>query len=412
MVAICGFLIAILLTAALTYSAAASAAPSLDQPRTRQGGTIYGECEDGPQDSGAQYRICMPKHPFFNWNGDLVVYAHGYVAVNRPVEIPEHQMILPGTDRTVDQVANSMGYAFATTSYYTNGLAVLPAMSDLVDLVDLFTEKQGAPDKVYLLGVSEGGLITTLSVEQNPDVFDGGLAMCGPYGDFHGQINHFGDVRVVFDYFFPELIPGSPISIPNTLIDTWETGHYSTTVKPALEATDNVTKVSQLLTVTGLSPYAFDPPTSTNAIGNVLWYNVFATNDARAKLGGQPFENETRVYSGSDDDAQLNANVDRFSADPAALQEIEDNYQTTGNLTVPLVTLHTTGDPVVPYWHATEYLSSTIKADTSHLHRHFKVDRHGHCNFTRDELLAAFGRLVTMVRYPQQVFLPLTVRER
>ena len=32
-------------------------------------------CEDGNQDSGAYFRICMPN--LVSWNGDLVVYAHG-----------------------------------------------------------------------------------------------------------------------------------------------------------------------------------------------------------------------------------------------------------------------------------------------------------------------------------------------
>ena len=66
-----------------------------------------------------------------------------------------------------------------------------------------------------MTGVSEGGLITALAIEQRPDVFDGGLSTCGPIGDFSQQINYFGDFRVLFDYFFPGVMPGSPISIPS-----------------------------------------------------------------------------------------------------------------------------------------------------------------------------------------------------
>lgn len=47
---------------------------------------------DGLQESGAVYRICMPTFP--PWNGDLVVYAHGYVSPTEPVGIPEDQMTL------------------------------------------------------------------------------------------------------------------------------------------------------------------------------------------------------------------------------------------------------------------------------------------------------------------------------
>lgn len=364
---------------------------------------------DGLQESGAVYRICMPT--VIPWNGDLVVYAHGYVSPTEPVGIAEDWMTVPGTSMTIDQVANSMGYAFATTSYSTNGLAVLEGIADLVDLVDIFTAEKGEPDKVYLIGGSEGGLITALAVERYPGVFDGGLAMCGPYGDFGHQINHFGDFRVVFDYFFPGLMPGSPIDVPDWLMEQWDT-YYETTIKPEIEDPANASLVQQLLNVTNAPYDAQDPSTKEDTIRGLLWYNAFATNDGIDRLGGQPFDNQNRMYTGSDDDVQLNQGVQRFSADRAALDEIAANYQTTGKLSVPLVTLHTTGDPVVPYRHATIYRGKTIAADNIALHDHFEAERYGHCNFTFTEFLAAFSRLVDMVNNPppyqpvHRVFLP------
>jgi pimeloyl-ACP methyl ester carboxylesterase len=405
----------ILLVIAFTHSATASVSPPADEPMLTEDEVPSQDCEDGEQASGAKYRICLPTG---EWN-DLVVYAHGYVAPDKPVEIPEDQLILRWDDQSVrvDEVVTLMGYAFATTSYYTNGLAVQPAISDLLDLVNTFiTVTERIPDHVYLAGVSEGGLITTLSVEQHPDIYDGGLAMCGPYGDLHGQVNHFADFRAVFDYFFPGLMPGSPITIPDEFLDTWEAGFFTDTVRPEVIDPANITRVDQLLNVTGVSPYGYDLPTSTASIENLLWYNVFATNDARAKLGGQPFDNQDREYSGSSDDVTLNQGVERFSADQVALDEIEAHYQTSGELSVPLVTLHTTGDPVVPYWHATRYKGKTIAADNIALHEHFRVERHGHCSFTLVEVLDAFNRMVYLAENPPQyqpvnrVFLPLTVR--
>jgi pimeloyl-ACP methyl ester carboxylesterase len=410
---------ALLLTAALLRSvAAASPTPGTHpaahpSPATQRGslGTKMAApaqgCEDGEQASGAKYRICLPAGP---WD-DLVVYAHGYMAPDRPVEIPEDQMSLPGWQFTVDQIVTSMGYAFATTSYYTNGLAVLPAMSDLLDLVHIFTTTRGVPDNVYLVGVSEGGLITALSVEQHPDVYAGGLAMCGPYGDFRGQINHFGDFRVVFDYFFPDLMPGDPLSIPTTFPDEWQSGYFADTVLPEIISPTNAISVSQLLTVTSVSPYTFAPPTSTNSIQQLLWYNVYATNDGIAKLGGQPFDNQDRVYAGSQNDARLNDHVTRIGADQVALDEIEAHYQTTGKLSVPLVTLHTTGDEVVPYWHAFDYRDKVVAANKSLLHEHIEVDGHGHCAFGFTDIMLAFNTMVDMVNNPPSyVFLPAIVR--
>jgi pimeloyl-ACP methyl ester carboxylesterase len=97
-----------------------------------------------------------------------------------------------------------------------------------VGLVNIFARQKGAPTMVYLIGASEGGIITALALEQYPDVFDGGLALCGPYGDFRKQIDYFGDFRVVFDYYFPDILPGSPITIPTTLMDDWDS--YAMTV--------------------------------------------------------------------------------------------------------------------------------------------------------------------------------------
>lgn len=399
----------VLLVVVLTQSAAASAAqqPGPWETVVEPTATATG-CVTGTQDSGAKYMICLPD----GWEGghDLLMYAHGYVAPDRPVEIPMDQMVLNGT--SISDTVTTLGYAFATTSYATNGLAVRPAISDLLDLVNIFTSTWDTPHHIYLVGVSEGGLITTLSVEEHPEIYDGGLAMCGPYGDFSYQINHFGDFRVVFDYFFPSLMPGSPVTIPSSLVADWKSGYFSDTIKPAVEATENVTLVTELLRVTDVSPYGYLPPTSTSAIREVLQYNVFATEDGKTKLGGLPFDNRYRRYTGSSDDDALNAAVDRFAADEVALEAMSEHYRTTGKLTVPLVTLHTTGDPVVPYWHAVRYRGKTIAADNIALHRHITVEGHGHCAFSVGDIIPAFLNLVDMVENPpedqpvKRLFLP------
>ncbi len=362
---------------------------------------------DGVQASGAVYRICMP----FLWNGDLLVYAHGYVSPQRPVGIPEDQLSLPGGPSLPD-VANLLGYAFAVTSYSVNGLAVQSALADLVDLVNIFTQAKEAPRRVLLVGVSEGGLIATLAVERRPDVFAGGLALCGPYGSFQGQIDHFGDGRVVFDYFFPALLPPSPVAIPPDLAANWEDA-YTTIAQPVLLDPANADKVEQFLAVTK-SPFdAADPNTKEATIRQMLWYNVTATNDGKEKLGGQPYDNQRRVFTGSADDVTLNRQVQRFSSDPAAQTTIAVAYETTGKLTRPLLTMHTTGDPIVPYWQMIRYRAKTYVADNIALNETRTVARYGHCSFTSLELLGAFNRLREMMDSPppyqpvQRVFFPL-----
>lgn len=351
-----------------------------------------GDCFDGEQASGAVYRICMPSDE--EWNGDLVLFAHGYVSPDEPIAIPEDQLVLPdGT--SIPEMITGIGYAFATTSYSKNGLAVKEGIADLRDVVHIFEREYGEPGYVYLTGASEGGLITALSVERYPDVFDGGLAACGPVGDFRSQINYWGDARVLFDYFFPGVLPPGPVSIPSEVIGSW-VNQYEPAIREALEADHDATR--QLLTVARVPVDPADPFSSgVEALVQLLWYNVFATNGGSDVLGGQPYENIRRIYVGSKDDLHLNYNVERFSADSAAVAEIENTYQASGDLGVPVVTLHTLGDPVVPYWHQPLYRQKVVASGSEALHTNIPVLRYGHCAFTGDEVLAAFAVLVYRV---------------
>src|SRR5256885_305435 len=78
-----------------------------------------GPCQDGTLPSGALSRICIPST---GWNGDLVVWAHGYVDATQPITF--YHLDLPG-GLYLPALVQSLGYAFATTSYRKNGLAVL-----------------------------------------------------------------------------------------------------------------------------------------------------------------------------------------------------------------------------------------------------------------------------------------------
>jgi hypothetical protein len=198
-------------------------------------------CTDGAQASGATYRICLPA----NWNGKLLVYAHGYIAPTRPVGIPEEQMALPGTSTRIDQIVTGQGYGFAASGYSTSGLAIQQGLADRLDVVAIFKAQHGEPQQIFLGGVSEGGLVTVLAVERHPETFAGRLALCAPIGNFRAQVNHFGDFRVLFDYLFPDLLPPSPVNVPSTLVEEWETNYYSETVKPVLLDPGNSAKLDQ-----------------------------------------------------------------------------------------------------------------------------------------------------------------------
>jgi pimeloyl-ACP methyl ester carboxylesterase len=360
------------------------AAPARAQPKPPGPSATPGPCIDGTLPHGAKSRICIPSE---GWIGDLVVYAHGYVAFNQPIDF--QNLSFDGFD--VPTLVQFQGYAFATTSYRQNGLAVLEGIEDIRALIAAF-KAQHSVKKIYLLGVSEGALVATLMAEQSPPQISGALAMCGPIGDFKRQVEYFGDFRVLFDYFYPGLLPTSPISIPNSLIAGWNT------VTPTIVNTLNTYPISatQLISTTQA---AIDPTnraaTIVSTTLDVLWYNVFATNDAVVKLGGNSYGNSTRVYSGSLDDVRLNQRAQRFSASPAALSKLTA-YQTSGIPKVPLVTLHTTGDDVIPFWHEQLYRDKVPPLWRFNLVQ-IAAPHYGHCQFTSIEALDAFNTLVQQV---------------
>jgi pimeloyl-ACP methyl ester carboxylesterase len=352
----------------------------------------------GAQSSGATYCITMPPPEF--WNGDLVIFAHGYVAVDEPLHIPWSQMTFSdgqGGVITMPLLVNSMGYGFATTSYSENGLAVQQGIADVLDLISVFTTLVQPPRHIYLVGASEGGLVTTLAIERHPGAFTGGLATCGPIGSFTGQINYWGDFRVVFDYFMDspdfDVLPGNAVTIPQSLMNKWDSV-YVTRIAGVLAA--NPLNTQQLLSVTGASVDPLDPTTIGTTTLGILWYNVFATNDGTEKLGGRPFDNFDRVYSGSLNDALLNSSVKRYKAQPAALEEIANYYETSGVLTRPLVTMHTTGDPIVPFWHQTMYTAKVFGNNPQSPYVPLTINRYGHCAFTLPEIVNGFSTLVFM----------------
>jgi pimeloyl-ACP methyl ester carboxylesterase len=359
-------LVASLLAAAVLRPITASAQPTIP-------GCTPGKLGD------ALTLICVPP---VGWNGELVVFAPGYVPVNQPLGF--YYLRLPdGT--LIPQLVMGLGYAFATTSYRQNGLAILEGVDDIRHLLAAFP----SPVRTHVAGVSEGGLVATLLAERWPELFSSAVAACGPIGSFRAQLDSVGDFRVLFDYFFPGVIPGSPISIPDAVIANWETV-YVPRILGALVA--NPGRAAELMKVSRAAVDPADPTTVGRTALSLLRYNVLGANDAAQKLGGNPFGNRLRWYFGSSNDLRLNLSVQRFTASPVARAAL-NQYETNGNLSIPLVTLHTTGDELIPFWHELLYLP---KVDLSGRGRFFPIPavRYGHCNFTANEVLTAFGLAV------------------
>jgi hypothetical protein len=93
---------------------------------------------------------------------------------------------------------------------------------------------------------------------------------------------------------------------------------------------------------------------------------------------------------------EINAQVRRITMEPGARDPARDPAfaDRTGKLSVPLLTLHTTGDGWVPLSHEQRFRQKVQAAGTDDLLVQRAIRRARHCDFTAGERAQAFGDLV------------------
>jgi len=352
-------------------------------------GILPESCCTHNKKSGEKILICKPEQ----WNGDLIVYAHGYVAPQKELELPLDELTFnAGTDDEifVPDVLIGLGYAFATSSFSANGYAVKEGAYSINALVKAFKNNNPDTDHVLVVGGSEGGLIATMLVEKHPEVYDGGLALCGPLGGMPYQIQYLTDFRVVFNYFFDVFYFGATEVPPRAW---WYWGIHKRAIEGYINADPDST--DQLFDVVGVARGPAEEDI-VEAAQDILGYNIRGFNDLKIKAGGIPYDNRWQWYRGSDDDLDLNWKVERVQGDCQAKRYVKKYYKPTGNLQKPLVTLHTTKDPIVPYRHELFYSFQThVKGNDGNLVT-LPAFAYGHCNFTAAQVMSSFGILVWM----------------
>ena len=344
--------------------------------------TIQGTIADG-----AAYSLSVPAE----WNGNLVIYAHGIVDPAAPVLPPTGQDGF-GTLRTewLDR-----GYAVASSSFSENGYALKSAIQRTHQLSGIFASKFGPPARTYLAGHSLGGLAILALAEQHPSQYDGALPMCTPIGGGSAEIKYLGDARVLFDYFFPGVLPGGAFSVPENTSFAPGSPVFNATLQAL--ATGG-TKTLMFGLIAGL-PFRTPTELVTSAM-SVVGFSIRFTNDVLDRTHGHvPFDNLDTVYSGPlpFDYAALNnpvTGVARFSATPDAANYFDRYYTPTGELRVPTLTLHTLLDPIAPFAHEARYAATVNNAGASAWLTQRSIASYGHCNINAAETMSAFEALV------------------
>lgn len=349
------------------------------------GPALADDIVDGSTGPGSVYRLVRPS----NWNGILLLYAHGYVSKEAPVVIP------PDAELVISLVA-AQGVAVAVSSFSENGWVVKDGTQRTHQLLGLFTAKFGKPTRVYVAGASMGGLIAIRVIETWPDQFAGVLPACAVAGGLGRQYDYALNVRVLFDLFYPGVLPGTAVDVPPG-IDVLQD-----IVNPALAAmTGDPSGAAAIASITQTPvPFASGPElleSIATALGGAAGYP-----EILGLTHGQPyFDNTATQYTGGLPAltlAWINANVQRFAGSPAGRNSLEHNYTPTGDLRIPALTLSTFRDPVIPGFHRTLYGQAVAAMGGADLLVQRSVlgftGGYGHCTFTSTELTQAFFDLV------------------
>lgn len=334
---------------------------------------------------GASFRIDVPEQ---NWNHGLVMYFHGYEARPRVFSLVDGQPHPPS--RILQQILNR-GYAVAESGYSAGGWAVESAFRETEELRRYFDKKYGRPRETLVMGHSMGGLLTVMALEQHPDGYAGGLALCGVLAPTDLVMQRAFANRVAFDAFFPGTLPEVDHIPPTFMMNDVP---VINDVQKALDAKpDSAALIRSLADIH-----------TNRGLADVLVFNTFVIEDLRLKAGGNPFDNRNLIYTGTTDDYTLNTEVKRYAADPKAIQYVSSYYTPTGALKRKLLAIHTTYDPLVPASTAAYYDEATRRFGAGELFVQKYVNRDGHCNITAEQTGEVFDELTDWVhqnRRPQ-----------
>ena len=337
--------------------------------------------------AGALFAALRPD----DWNGNLVLLMHGGVPPYEPVEFPPfgHE---PLWSDLIDRLV-SEGYGVAYSSYRVNGFAVAEGMIDTRVAQAMFTASFGKPDGTYLVGISMGTHIGQKLIETSHARYDGFLAICSSLGGATLQMEYFINARILFDHYFPGVLPGNVWS--ETDLD------FGNVVLPAVvnaitAGPESFQRAVELASVDQLEIPWTTPEELVSGIVLSLLVTGGGTGDLQEKAGGITIDNTATYYTGSSDDDALNAGVGRFEADPNAQRYVQ-RFDPNGKLHgTPVLALHTTRDPTTQHEiHFSVYQSLLAETGNEHLFETRLVDRFGHCILSTDEIVDSFEDLVS-----------------
>jgi pimeloyl-ACP methyl ester carboxylesterase len=361
-----------------TETAVPDRAVEMRASRTKDAAEIIGRTQ-----SGALYALYRPDH----WKGDLVLYAHGFTAPTDVIHLPPIEILR-------DQLL-AQGFGVAYSSFAENGLAVKDGIRQTARLEELFADRLGRPRRVFLIGSSMGGIIAVALAERDPDRYAGLLTVSGLIGGSRGLIDYIGHVRVLFELYYPGVLPGDLLHIPPGLDVNRDV------VGPAVQAMSRNPQGAAIISQLVQTPVPFaNGQELVGSIVQALALHFVELEDLLRRTEGDSFfDNSNVTYSGplpAPVLADINARVARYRSTPDVQEFLDRYYEPTGRLRIPMLTLYNERDPVVPGFNEARYRERVARrGNASLLVQKSFAGRYGHTGlFTPQEISQAFGELV------------------
>ena len=397
----------------LVQKATSAGATDVKARKRSDGGVVL-----GGKIQGAQFALVIPA----SWNGDGLVYAHGYTAPGTPVEVAEDPVEKPGLLKD----AYEQGFVVGHSAYDKAGLGVETGAVNTLRLRDLAA--QLGAKRIYVSGDSMGGGIVVALLETKPEAFAGGLARCGVVNSWTELLARLYDMRAAYTYLtrgtpyaYAEadlrknvIKPEPPALIKGAAAQFYVFGQMMKMAGPPLALWAAAQKNPQgpeariVRQVTTIGGFEYDAA----SLAYPLVTAALASEDLTATAGGWVYDNDGRDFSTPDmspEEAKaINAGVQRLKADPAALSYLERWHTASGRLKTPLVTMHNSIDSLVPYSQELAFSQAVAKAGASDFLAAYAVpptkaplpggqEGYTHCGFTREQTAAAWNALRSWV---------------
>ncbi|HUF95972.1 MAG TPA: alpha/beta hydrolase [Acidimicrobiia bacterium] len=344
--------------------------------------------------NGTQWIAVVPD----DWNGTLLLHSHGYLPSFVPFPNPAPTInSIPAAVELLD-----LGYAVAASSYADKGWALPTAPQDQLDSLQAAIDAIGTePDTVLAYGTSMGGLVTAKIAESSGGLIDGAMPTCGIVAG-GADLNNY---QLDGAHAVNELLADGSIQIAG-----YASQGATFAASGALQAAVNAavtadTPEARARVALAAALFQLDPSDLAGIIGFV----TPARFDLITAAGGDSGWNEgvdyQRLFTKShyrpmveglyrQAGLDLKADLDLLTAtadvpfNGAAVSTMVGHSQPTGVLQMPVFSIHTNYDPLVPAEHEEEYADDVLSQGNGSLFRQAFVDRDGHCTFTSAELVA------------------------